>query len=234
MAMFPNLFFEGTVQVNDRTRLDASSTYVDKSEAALTSVEIEPEAAAGFISVFDTNKNNWFLDYQYATDGAKVVTVRVDNGSGPVTATFTINVLTAVDDYLFSTDQDLLAVRSDILKYLPEPKNSYLNVHRKAQELILANLDERGIVDNEGNKLDKADVVDISEVNEWSTYLTLKLIFEDLSNAVDDVFERDAKRYETQMLRHRDRSFLRLDLNNDGTIVLGEGVNVKSLGLIRR
>ena len=234
MAMFPNLFFEGTVQVNDRTRLDASSTYVDKSEAALTSVEIEPEAAAGFISVFDTNKNNWFLDYQYATDGAKVVTVRVDNGSGPVTATFTINVLTAVDDYLFSTDQDLLAVRSDILKYLPEPKNSYLNVHRKAQELILANLDERGIIDNEGNKLDKADVVDISEVNEWSTYLTLKLIFEDLSNAVDDVFERDAKRYETQMLRHRDRSFLRLDLNNDGTIVLGEGVNVKSLGLIRR
>lgn len=234
MALFPNLHYEATLQVNDKTRLDASSSYVDKSEAALTSIEIEPEAAAGFISVFDANSNNWYLDYQYATDGAKAVTVRVDNGSGPVTATFTINVLTAADDRLFSTDQDLLAVRNDILKYLPEERNSFLNVHRKAQELIIADFDERGITDFEGNKLTKADVVDLSEVNEWSTYLALKLIFEDLSNAIDDVFERDAQRYMSEMLKHRDRSFLRLDLNNDGNLDLGEGVRMKSLGLIRR
>lgn len=234
MAMFPNLHFESILQVNDKTRLDASTSYVSKDEVALTSVEIEPEAAAGFISVFDANSNNWFLDYQYATDGTKAVTVRVDNGSGPVTATFSLEVLTVVDDKLFSDDHDLLAVRNDILKWLPETRNSFLNVHRKAQELILADLDERGIVDRGGNKLTKAAVVDISEVNEWSTYLVLMLIFDDLSNAVDDVFDRDAKKYSSQMLKHRDRSFLRLDLNGDASLDLGEGAGMKSLFLARR
>lgn len=234
MALFPKLFFEETVQVNDKTRLNASGSYVTKDEVALTSVEIETEAAAGFISVFDSNSKNWFLDFEYATDGAKAVTVRVDNGSGPVTAAFTVNVVSAADDRLFSGDQDLLSVRHDILKYLPDGRSSFLNVHRKAQELILADLDERGITDVSGNKLDKADIVDLSEVNEWSTYLTLMLIFSDLSNAVDDVFDRDSKEYRSEMMRHRNRSFLRLDLNNDGNIDLGEGTGLKSLFLARR
>lgn len=231
---FPSLLFEGTVQINDRIRLDATRSYVDKSEAALTSVEIEPEAGAGFIDIFNANSNEWFLDYQYSTDGTKVVSVRVDNGGGPETATFSLEVLTAADDYLFSSDQDLLAVRNDILKYLPEHKNSYLYMHRKAQDLIIAYLDEKGIVDNQGNKLTKEDVVDVTEVKEWSTSLTLSLIFQDLSNVVDDVFDRDAKRYNSDALSHRNRAYLRLDLNNDGIIQPGEGANFKSLGLIRR
>ncbi len=234
MALFPKLNSESIIQVNDKIRLDASQSYVDKSEAALTVVEVEPEAAAGFISVFDTNQNNWYLDYQYATDGAKVVTVRVDNGSGPVTATFNISVLSVADDKLFSDDSELIAVRNDILRWLPESKSSFLNVHRKAQDLIIADLDERGIVDVNGAKLTKAAIVDISEVKQWSIYLTLSLIFADLSNALDDVFDRDSKMYHSEMLKHRDRSFLRLDLNGDGNLDLGEGANIKSIGLLRR
>jgi len=231
--MFPNLHFESVLQVDDRTRLDASFSYVDKSEIALTTIEIEPEAAAGFISVFASNSRDWFLDYQYATDGAKVVTVRVDNGSGPVTATFNLNVLSVVDDRLFSDDSDLISIRNDILKYLPDGKNSFLNVHRKAQELIMANLDERGITDVNGDRLTKEDVIEIEEVNEWSTFLTLSIIFQDLSNAIDDVFERDSKRYKSRALDHRKRA-LRLDLNNDGTLTDGEGANFSSKGLLRR
>ncbi len=231
--MFPNLHFESELQVDDKTRLDASTSYVDKSESELTSIEIEPEAGAGFISVFDSNSRNWFLDYQYATDGVKAVTVSVDNGSGPVTATFNLTVMSVSDDRLFSDDSDLISVRNDILKYLPDGRNSFLNVHRKAQQLILANLDERGIADVDGDRLTKDDVIDLLEVNEWSTFLTLSIIFQDLSNSVDDIFDRDAKRYQSKYLDHRKRA-LRLDLNNDGTLTTGEGANFSSKSLVRQ
>lgn len=224
--LFPKLILESTLQVGDKTRLNARQSYVSKDEAALTVVEIEPEAGAGFIDVFDASSKNWFLDYEYATDGAKVVTVRVDNGSTPVTSSFTINVLTEADDHLFSTDEDLVRLESDIMKYLPDGKSSYKNIHREAQLQILQYLYKIGIVDISGNKLTKNAIVDIEEVRFWSKYVTHRIIFEDLSTSSGDFFQAKSERFGKEENEWRHASKVALDLNGDGTVDSTEGVDI--------
>jgi hypothetical protein len=221
--LFPKISAESVLQVNDKTRIGATRSYVTKDEVALTVVEIEPEAAAGFISVFNTSNKNWFLDYEYATDGAKVVTLRVDNGSGPVTSSFTINVLTEVADNLFSTDDDLKSIKTDILKWLPDGKSSFKYVHRKAQNKIVDIFDAKGIIDSDGNKLTKAAFVDVSEAKEASILLTLHYIFDDFSNSVDDIEAQIARDYLSQFEGVFQRPW-RLDLDGNNVIDLGEGV----------
>lgn len=235
MALFPKLLSESVVQVDDKTRLDASQSFVDKSEAALTSVEIEPEAAAGFVSVFDTNSKNWFLDYQYATDGAKVVTVRVDNGSGPVTATFTVTVVSAADDKLFSGDQDLFGIieQKEILRLLEDGKSSFLNYHRKAQEEILDEIDAVGIHNNNGTKITKDQLVVSNDIKQWSIYSTLKHIYDDRSSSVGDKFDMRAQKYKSRADFYKERSIYRIDLNDDSSVTLGESVSVRSSRMVR-
>lgn len=239
MAIFPNAELEAIVQVNDKTRLDATKSFVDKGEAAITLVEIEPEAAAGFIDVTGSlpiKSKNWFLDWQYATDGVKTVTVRVTTDGAPVTASNTLTIISVADDKLFSADSDLIKHEPEILqdKNLPDGRNSFLNVQRRSQELILAFLDENGVVDIDGNRLTKADILDVEEVRQWSTFLSLRLIFEGLSNAIDDIFSEKAKRYETMEISARGRAQLRVDVNNDGILDDREGINMKTMDLVRQ
>ena len=47
--IFINCINEGLIQVNDKTRIDVSRSFV--SGDGITDIEIEPEAAAGFILV---------------------------------------------------------------------------------------------------------------------------------------------------------------------------------------
>ena len=233
MAIFPNLRSEGTVQVNDRTRLDATGSFGDKSEAAITLVEIEPEASAGYIDVTGTSSKDWYLDYEYATDGAKTVSVRVTTDGAPTTQSFTLTVKSVADDKLFSEDSDLLPHEPDIMKWVPKGRNSYLNIHRRAQERIMAFLDEKGYTDTDGNRLVLADIVDIQEVTEWSKFLTLRLIFEGISNAVDDIFMDKAKKYKSMEVEARNRAILRVDVDGSGTIDDSERVRITSSRMYR-
>ncbi len=65
MAIFKVLEFEEAVQVSDKTRLNASKSYVSKGTAAITAVTIKPGADATALSVFATTQADWFLDWQY-------------------------------------------------------------------------------------------------------------------------------------------------------------------------
>ncbi len=80
MAIFPNLKLEDIVQINDKTRLDASKSFT-ADEAAVTLVEIEPESAAGFIDITPTvatNSKQYFLDWSYSgTSRTVTVSVRI-------------------------------------------------------------------------------------------------------------------------------------------------------------
>lgn len=233
--IFPNLILEDVVQVDDKTRLDASKVFVSKDEAAITAVEIEPETGAGFVSVFGSGQSkDWFLDWQYATAGTKTATCRVTTDGSPVTKTFTLEVLSVADDNLFSTDQDIVALEHDIMKWVPAGRASFKNMHRKAQRLILAWLDENGHTDTSGNRLTKEAIVDKEEVRNWSAALTLQLIYQTMSNAIDDVFMQKSKTYESLAITHRKRLILRLDLTGDGEIDTSEGIRVKSVSLVRR
>lgn len=236
MAIFPILECEGLVQGNDKTRLDASKSFVSNGPA-ITLVEIEPKAGAGFIDVTTAK----FLDWAYAFTGMgaepveETITLRVTAGvSGQVTVTKKIKVISEVADKLFSADQDLVAHEPDILKYVPKGRATYLNVHRRAQSLILAWLDKEGYTDAQGNKLTKASLPQIDEVKEWSVAMTLRLIFEGLSNAKDDVFAIKAKRYEGLETEQRSRAVLRLDLDGDGEATASEETSIRGAIVVRR
>jgi hypothetical protein len=234
MAIFGNLDLENKIQVSDKTRLDGSASFISKDEASVTLVEIEPEAASGFIDVTGSSAKDWFLDWEYSGASRTVtVSVRITTDGAPVTFTDTLDVITVADDTLFSSDGDLIAQEHDILNYVRDGRNSFLNVHRKAQTLIMDWLNDLGAVKRDGTKFDKDDVVDIEEVRKWSESIVLEMIFQDLSNAKDDVFGDKSRLYAGRAGEARNKSFIRLDTNDDGIIDLSEGINIKTIDLSR-
>jgi hypothetical protein len=249
--IFPVLETEDVVQVGDKTRLDASKSFVSKDEDPIIKVEIRPEATGDWVDVTGASSTDWYLDWIYSglsraiVPEVRVTTVLADPDATPdpivaVNSTLTknVSVLTVADDKLFSKDQDLVALESDIMKWVPEGRASFLNVHRAAQVKILEALDESGAVDTAGAKLTKAAVVDVTEVKAWSRDMTLALIFANLSNAIDDVFERKSKKYWAETAKRKQRAVIRLDMNGDGVInadeTQSEGVNFRTMELIRR
>ena len=228
--IFPVLELEAILQVDDKTRLDGRKSYTTPDEAAITLIRVEPEAGAGFYDITAAK----YLDYQYATDGTKVVTLEITTDSTPVTKTKEIQVLSADDDYLFSGDAELIGHEHNIMEYVPAGRNSYLNVHRTAQDKILDWLDAHRIWDVRGNRLTKEAIVDIEEVNDWSKFLTLQLIFEGLSNSVDDIFAQKSRTYRAMKQASRDRARLRLDRDGDGSVADETPINIQTARLVRR
>jgi len=228
--LFPVLKLESTVQVDDQTRLDGSKSYVSQDEAALTVIEIDPDGS-GYIDVTSTG----YLDYQYATDGDKTVSLRVDNGTTPVVKTYTVSVLSVADDMLFSTDETLTAYEPDILLYVRAGRNSYKDIARRVQTLIVDWLDYNRYWKQGGQRYVKADLVDIQDFVEWSAFWTLQLIYQGLSDKVDDKWSAQATVYRTYAQEACARGTIRLDHNGDGEIDSANDLtdNV-SKGLIRR
>ena len=245
MAVFGVIKTEDLVQVADKTRISCIDTYKTPGEEAYSKVEIEPEAGAGFFDVTGLLtalefEKGWYLDWQYSTDGDKTISLKVTTTDGapvPVltehTFTKTLAVIDEVDDKLFSTDEMLTSVVSDILRWVPEGRNSFKREHRDAQKRILAWLDENGFKDTSGNKLTKASIVDVSEVREWSKYLTLMIIYDGISNAIDDVFQQQARRFESLSVTARNRKYLRVDYTGDGTVSTGEKYAQTTVKLVR-
>lgn len=245
MAVFGVIKTEDLVQVADKTRISCIDTYKTPGEEAYSKVEIEPEAGAGFFDVTGLLtalefEKGWYLDWQYSTDGDKVITLKVTTTDGapvPVltehTFTKTLAVIDEADDKLFSTDEMLTSVVSDILRWVPEGRNSFKREHREAQKRILAWLDENGFKDTSGNKLTKDSIVDVSEVREWSKYLTLMIIYDGISNAIDDVFQQQARRFESLSVTARNRKYLRVDYTGDGTVSTGEKYAQTTVKLVR-
>lgn len=224
MALFPVLKTEDTLQVDDKTRLDGLSTF-SPDGVAITLVEIQPEASAAFFDVTTAK----FLDYQYATAGAKVATLRVNTS---FTVTKTITVVTAAVDLLFSGDQELIPHEPDILEFVRAGRNSFLDVHRLSQDRILESLDADGIYDSDGTRLTKDQLFGIADVNDWSKFLTLQFIFEGLSNAIGDIFDQKSLKYREMANAASNRRGIRLDLDIDAVVDFNR--DLKSRILIRR
>lgn len=226
MGIFGNLHLEEKVQENEKTRIDCTKSFVS-DEAAISLVRIKPEDGGSFVTV----TSDKYLDWAYETAGTKTATLEITTDGAAHTFTKTIEVVTAATDSLWSSDADLVQHEPDIMNYVPEGKNSFLNIHRLAQKRILAWLDEKRIWDNDGNRLTSADV-DGSDMEEWSKYLALAYINEGLSNALDDIFFEKANRYRSLAEKAASRAVLRLDLDNDGTT--DEKVNNFTGLLVRR
>lgn len=210
--IFPILETESQLRVNDKSRLDATKSFISPDEAAITLVEIEPEAGVGFYDVTSSK----YLDWQYDLDGDKVVTLQITTDGLPTQITKTISVLLPENDIIFSTDDDLLAHEDDILRYVRSGRSSFIDKHRLARKRIVRWLSEQRIYDRDGDNLTASAIMDVDEVNEWSKFYVLYIIFNSLSNAIDDIFAQKASLYQSLSKDAQNRSAIRLDTNGDG------------------
>lgn len=234
MTIFPVIKTEETVQVDDKLRIFANRSFLSKDEAEATLVEIEPDTGSGYIDVTGTSSDDWYLDWAYSTEGDKTISVRITTDGSPVTETKTISCVTEADDKLFSTDQQLFEIDYDILKYLPDGKNSWKYVHRIAQKEILEWLYTNGYTQYGGDRITKAEVLDVDEVSYWSRYIALRFIYHNLSNSIDDIFAQKARMYENWEHKWRTKASLKLDWNGDGTQGDLENRDMTTVRLIRK
>lgn len=160
--------------------------------------------------------------------GLRKVTLTVASISESASTDAYIQVYTPEGDALFSEDSDLAGFESDIMKWLPAGRGSFLDLHRKAQRLILDWVDRQGYRDDFDRKITKFAFIDNSDVRMWSTYLALKLFFLNANNQEGDVFEKKADFYEKQEIQARDRAVLNLDLDGDNKKDLAQGPDIRS------
>ena len=220
MGIFPFIEAEKYLQANDKTRINLSKSFVSKDEAAITNVEIKPSLSDSFVSVYDEDETQWFLDWSYAGDTTRVetITARITTDGLPIELTKDINIISKEDDKLFSNDQDLLIHEPYIKNWVTEGRNTFLDVHRKSQYKILDYLDQNGYRLFNGDKIEKQHLLDIEEVREWSTFLTIFIITKGRSNAIGDVFDNISKQYKSYADRSRERVFRSVDWNKTGEL----------------
>jgi hypothetical protein len=164
----------------------------------------------------------------------KTVSVKITNLSGNDTVTKTIQIISERADHLFSEDAELTPHELDILRYVRAGRTSFLDKHRAAQDRIITRLDEMRVWNSDGSRITKSQLLDVAEVNNWSRYLTLQIIFEGISNAVDDVFSKKAEKYAKLSREAENRAVLRWDQDNDGTVQPTENTDLRSFSMRRR
>jgi hypothetical protein len=232
--IFPSIEHEAIVQENDRTRLDVSKTYSSKGAPAIVKVEIQPYTGAAQIEVTNAKQSEWYTDYQYDSDGQKVITVTINGATTPVIFTSTIQVISATNDNLFAEDTDLIQEEPDITKFVRKGRNTFKDVHREAQREILDLLDRKGYKRSDGTELTAADAVDKAQVRTMAKYLSLHLIYIGLSNIVDDIFSQKSATYWSKYLTASDRRIIGFDLDGDATISTNEGINTRATRMYKR
>jgi hypothetical protein len=236
--IFPILEIEDVVQTDDKTRLSATKTFVDKGGDDITKVQIKPDAALAFIDVTGNSSKDWFLDYQYDTDGDKTITLEVTTGTGMgavvVTKDFTLPVILPSDDKLLSSDKDLVKKEADILNWVADGKSSFINIHRAARDQILDWLDSVRIWRDDGSRLTKDDISVTDDLRDLSTFLTLEQIFMGISNKVDDSFFIKARSYRSTANDLKGRGRIQATFDGSGDPDKKSGVDNKSMTAVRR
>jgi hypothetical protein len=165
--------------------------------------------------------------------GLRKITLSCNDGTTTTTQSVYQKVYTISGDRLFCTDQDLKQFESDILKWCPTGRASFKDVIRKSQDIIINWLAAKGYVNEDGDSYTKWDLVLLNELKEWSQYLSLGLIFEGISNAVDDVFSIKSKDYYAKSTESRSR-YLSVDIDGDGKADSDEKLRTFSGEVYRR
>lgn len=236
--IFPHCESDSIVQVNDKFRIDVTRSYVSKDEGPILKVEIEPHTGDGFIDVTGTDYSDWYLDWQYTSDGDKIISVKVYTAISPdpevsVTSTYDVTCLLEADDKLFSKEQELKFHESDIMRYLPQGRNTWKYMIRQAQTMIFDWLYTNGNFNFDGTRIGKDSIVVTDDLRDWSTFLTLRLIMMDMRKQAGDIFEQKMIAYEVKEQRAREKYIIRIDRNKDGVQDNFEGLEVQVKRLVR-
>jgi hypothetical protein len=235
VAFFIKIDNEPIVQTNDKTRISVERSFVTGDDAfqADTEIVIDPGDGTGEQEI---DYDVLYLDHAYTSAATRTITakMRAAGGGAWTEKTASISVLAPATENLFSDDAALQINESNIMSFLREGRNSFLDVHRRAQAIILDWLDAQGIHDDDDVRLTSAAIVDTQEVKEWATFVALRLIFEDASNAVDDIFSQKAEHYEAREIAARNRAKgIILDLDGDGEADETDRVVITSSRMVR-
>src|SRR5687768_6660998 len=103
MNLFPLLNLEPIVQVGDKTRLNGFKSFIAPS-GTFDQVLVKPIASGAFISVSTDDK---WLDWVFSASGVYPITLMIVSGAASADVEKNISVITAEQDHLFSTDEDL-------------------------------------------------------------------------------------------------------------------------------
>lgn len=228
--IFSKVINEGTVQEKDKTRILVSS-FISGGTATISTIEIDPDTSGTY---YDITAKSYF-DWAYATAGDVTISVKVTDSDAAVDIqTAPIKIITSVDDNLFSGDSDIVPYEPEMMNWTQKGRNTFLDKHRTAQVEILNELDANRIWKDDHTRYSASDIVDVQEFKEWSKFVTLRIIFEGLSNDVDDIFSIKAKRYSSLASTAKKRATLRLDSNADGVIDTNEMTDIFSGTISRR
>lgn len=151
--------------------------------------------------------------FEYAI---KKVTVVIGDGTTTATKSFYVKVHSVISDALYSSDSDIMPLDSEIMRYVPKGRASFIDVHRVAQNNILDWLDQNGFRDQNEKRYRKFDILDKEEVKNWSKYMVLRTIYFRLHNQVDDVYRKKSADFEKLEVASRSRFILSLDSDKDG------------------
>lgn len=163
----------------------------------------------------------------------KAVTVRMNDGTLDQDKTFYLKLYSAYGDRLFCDDSDLQRHENDVLQWVEAGRNSHKNVIRRASKIIMEWVQGQGYLNVYGDPITKWDLVDLDEVRQWATYLSLSLLFQSLSNSSEDVFDRKSLYYKNKYSEARNR-FIKLDLDKDGIADTDEYLSVFNGVVVRR
>jgi len=219
--IFPNLIFDNLVQENDKFRFLASKSFVGSGEI-LDGIKIYPDFdnnPAIFYDVFVENcPEEWFLDYAYETAGD--YTVRLEMTTATPSAKvkdYSITVVDEATDNLQSDDSMLYAYENELIRYLPDGRNSWKYLHRKALEEIIDYLYRNGIYNADNKKIEKADLIG-DKLEKWSTFETMIMIFQDVKSSNIDLFNEKIEDYTLARNDARKIYCIKYDSNQDGVI----------------
>ena len=110
--IFLNCINEDLVQIGDKTRIDVSKSFVNGD--TLADISIKAEASEAYISVYNIDQKKWYLDWAYSTDGVKTISVEATDGVNTISQNFIINIISEVDDNLYSDDSQIFSVESEL------------------------------------------------------------------------------------------------------------------------
>lgn len=231
--IFLNCKNEEIVQVSDKTRIDVSGSFFNGD--AITDILIKPEASESYISVFNSNQDKWYLDWSYSTSGDKTISVRATDGIITEDQDFSISIISEVDDGLYSNDSQIYAIESELKNYIVNGRNSYKNIHREAQRRILDYLDRKRIWNENGSRISKDQLNIDNDIQRWSLYEAMVIIYEDLVVTVGDKFKEKADQYRALRNDFRTAGALRIDKDKSGKIDANQEIqDLKTFRMIRR
>ena len=240
---FSTMYIEMKV-VNDVTAT-MTVEYFDKTLNAFKAVdglvdETKGLTRSGFVH-FNNPNNPDNVDWiQSTTNSVEKFYVRVS---------FDATLLATTDlqgwNVVFSDDKDLDRIYSGISNFLSTTQTTFILAHEQARIELINTLREDGhfkvqVGDVKNNalpaQLTQWDILDVNEVNLWSTNLALKNIFRGIASNPDDNHHELSKMYAGDAVKAKNVFYMTLDTDDDGTVDREEtlATNVASGEMFRR